>query len=277
MKLQSLPAFCLTVVLCSGASAQDKAPSKPECFDAHERAQVSQKGEKLRAAKQSYGVCAHTACPKLVRAECEAELTRLAKAIPSVVIATFDRGKPSSGLEVTIDSAPAEATSGSVELDPGEHLFRAATSDGRSVEKRVTLSAGQRDVEVRLEVPAPTAPTAPVEPAPAPAAQRKLSPVIWVLGGVAVVGLGGFVGFGLSGRSQESDLDACKPSCRSSDVDSMRRSYLFADLSLGVALVAAGVGGYLYVKDKKRPAEQGMFVGAAADRHGMGARVGASF
>lgn len=276
MKTRSLAAFCLTVVLCSGASAADTAPAKPECFDAHERAQVALKGEKLRAAKQSYAICANAVCPKLVRTECEAALARLVATTPSVVIVTLDGGKPSSRLEVSIDSAPPEASSGALELDPGEHVFRAKASDGRSVEKRVTLSAGQREVEVRLEIPAPTA-SAPVEPGPAPAPQGRLSPVVWVLGGVAVVGLGGFVGFGLSGKSQEGDLDSCKPSCRPSDVDSMRRSYLFADVSLGVAVVAAGVGGYLYFKDKKRPTEQGMFVGAAADRRSMGARFGASF
>ncbi len=194
-----------------------------------------------------------------------------------MIVYALDAGKSASSIRVSIDGAPAEQASGAIELEPGEHLLRAETSDGRSVEKRVTLKEGQRDEKITLDVPAAERP-APAEPPPAPApAPSRISPAVWVLGGVAVVGLGGFVGFGLSGKSQESDLDACKPDCTRDDVDAMRRSYLFADISLGVALVAGGLGAYLYVSGNKKQQEQGVFVRAVPERQGMGARVGASF
>jgi hypothetical protein len=70
--------------------------------------------------------------------------------------------------------------------------------------------------------------------------------VVWVLSGVAVVGLGSFGYFGLTGKHQENDLKStCAPHCKDSEVDAMYRSYLVADVSLGVSLVAASVAGYL--------------------------------
>ncbi|MBK8994964.1 MAG: hypothetical protein IPM35_04325 [Myxococcales bacterium] len=278
-KLNLSQGLALAVVCtCASAFAAPGTPTKPECFDAHERAQLAQKEKKLRAAKQDYSICANAACPKLVRSECEAELSKIDAVLASVIVFALDAGKSDSTIRVSIDGAPAEQASGPIELEPGEHLLRAETSDGRSVEKRVTLAEGRRNEKVTLDVPAaaPAAPSPEPPPAPAPAPSR-ISPAVWVLGGVAVIGLGGFVGFGLSGKGQESDLDSCKPDCKRDDVDAMRRSYLLADISLGVALVAGGVGAYLYVSGNKKQQEQGVFVRAVPERQGMGARLGASF
>ena len=75
---------------------------------------------------------------------------------------------------------------------------------------------------------------------------------MWVLSGVAVVGLGSFTYFGLSGKHQENDLKShCAPGCQDSDVDAMYRSYLIADVSLGVSLAAASVAGYLLLSPSK--------------------------
>lgn len=266
------------VCTCASVLAAPGTPTKPECFDAHERAQLAQKEKKLRAAKQDYSTCANAACPKLVRSECEARLREIDAALSSVIVQASSAGNTEGVIRVTIDGAPVDQASGPIELEPGEHVLRAETSDGRSVEKRVTLPEGRRNEKITLDVPAaaPAAPKPEPPPTPAPAPSR-ISPAVWVLGGVAVIGLGGFIGFGLAGKGQESDLDSCKPDCKRDDVDAMRRSYLLADVSLGVALVAGGVGAYLYVSGSKKQQEQGVFVRAVPERHGMGARVGASF
>lgn len=260
------------LLLASSVAAQDKPPTKPECFDAHERAQVAQKEGKLRAAQQDYAICSHKACPKLVQTECAAQLPKVQAAFASVVVSVLDGGKAASDAKLSVDGASVEA-SGSLELEPGEHVLAAESSDGRRVEKRLTLREGQRGEKVSLDIPAKQVSPEPApEPAPAPAPNR-VSPAVWVLGGVAVVGLAGFVGFGLSGKSQESDLDACKPSCKRDDVDAMRRSYLLADISLGVALAASGVGAYLYVSGNKKRQEQGVYLRALP----LGAELGARF
>ncbi len=276
MNWSALSAFGGALALSPVALAQSKPPTKAECFDAHEQAQLANKEGKPRAAKRAFAICADAACPKLVKSECEAELAKSSAAVPSVVIVALDAGKAPTGAKLTIDGAPADAAPGPVELEPGEHLFRLQAADGRLAEQRVSLKAGQRDVEVRLELalPARAEPQAPTAPPPA---KPGVSPVVWVLGGVAVIGLGGFVGFGLAGKSEESDLDGCKPDCSRGDVDSMRTSYLLADISLGVALVAGGVGGYLYLSGKKRPTEQSFYLRALPQRQGMGAGLGGRF
>ncbi|MGZ3478173.1 MAG: hypothetical protein ACXVCJ_26990, partial [Polyangiales bacterium] len=69
-----------------------------------------------------------------------------------------------------------------------------------------------------------------------------------VFGGIGVVGLVGFVGFGLSAKSQASDLrSSCAPACAQSDVDGVKRKALFADVSLGIGLVAIGAATYFFI------------------------------
>jgi hypothetical protein len=73
-----------------------------------------------------------------------------------------------------------------------------------------------------------------------------------ISGGVAVVALGAFTYFALSGNAIQSDLEACKPNCQNpDDLDRMHARYLMADISLGVALVSVGVGAYVWLKEPK--------------------------
>jgi hypothetical protein len=267
------PALVL-LALTGAASAEE--PSKPQCFDAHERAQVAQKAGKLTAARSDFQTCAKAVCPKLVSKDCAAQLEKITAELASVQISVLDAGSPAPVAKLSIDGVPVEGA-GPVELDPGDHTFVAELPDGRKRVQRVSLRQGERDKAVTLDIEAPKAKAPPAEPGPAPEpAKKRVSPAVWALGGVAVLGLGGFVGFGLSGKSKESDLDACKPSCASSDVDSMRSSYLFADISLGIALVASGVGAYLYVKGNKQE-QQSVYVRATPTRHGGAAALGGRF
>lgn len=264
----------LTLGICLGAiDAGAQAPSKDQCLDAYERAQLSHKQGKLGAARDDYRICGHEKCPKLVQKDCTAAAQALEKDIPSIVPKA--RGAELSELSVTVDGQPLPqaAGDGSYELDPGAHVLELRSSDGRIVSKSFTLSAGQRSIEVIGELPAPAPTVTPVAPPPK---KPKIKPAVLVLGGVAVVGLAGFVGFGLSGKSKESDLDSCKPNCTAGDVDSMRQSYLFADISLAIGLAAAGVAVYLHVSDNK-PTQRSAFVAAQPRPRGGELRLGTSF
>jgi hypothetical protein len=229
------------------------APTKEQCFDAYERAQSEQKQGKLMAARTDYETCSDVACPKLVVKDCASAFGALKAGVPSVSIGSGGE----SGVRVSIDGADAvEIPSSAVELDPGDHVFRFQAGDGRVSEQHKTLEKGQLDVSVVPEFENPGAASAPPAsteaPSPEPESPSKKSNVLpYVLGGVALIGVAGFVGFGLAGKSKQSDLDACKPDCQPDDVHSMRQKYLFADISLGVALVAGGIGTYLYLSGNK--------------------------
>lgn len=67
----------------------------------------------------------------------------------------------------------------------------------------------------------------------------------WVLGGVGVAGLGVFAGFGLAGRSGQSDLeDRCSPRCSPAEAKSTKTKYLIADIGLGVGVVSLAAATY---------------------------------
>jgi hypothetical protein len=261
----------LAVVTAAGDGWGQSKPSKDQCIEAHEAAQLGERDGKLVAAREQFRTCAHEACPALVRDECGPGLERVAARVSSVRI---DARAPG---DVSVDGQPlpAPAEDGSVELDPGEHVFRLRTDSKTLAEQRITLRDGEREVAVLL-APAPlvSAPSAPPPPAP-----TRGSPTgVYVLGGVAAAGLGTFVVLAISGRLQQSNLDDCKPSCQQSDVDDMKRTYLFADLALGVAAIAGGVAAYLHFKDKSRSERQlGAWVGAAPRPSGAELRAGVSF
>jgi len=261
------------------AVAQGK-PTKDQCLDSYERAQASQKDGKLLSARKGYELCSNDACPKLVTKDCKTALAALKTGVPSVKLSAkmSDGGEP-SGLSVSIDGnpAPSPGDDGSIELDPGDHVIR-FEADGHVVEKQVSLAAGQRGVEVVAEIESKQVEAPPPAPEPQPE-KKKVKPIVYALGGVAVLGLGGFVGFGLSGRSKQSDLDACKPNCEKADVDSMRQRYLFADISLGLALVAGGAAAYFYLSDKKKdePAQDVAWVSSRPLRGGGELSFGTTF
>jgi hypothetical protein len=62
----------------------------------------------------------------------------------------------------------------------------------------------------------------------------------YVLGGLALAGVAGVAFFGLEAQAEYSHLNnsGCAPRCSPSDVDLGKHDALFADVSLGVAVVA---------------------------------------
>ena len=173
----------------------------------------------------------------MVRKDCTDALASLSTTIPSVRVTLRDaQGARIESFDLTIDGEIVSATSGAIELDPGEHLLRFEVDGGESVERRVTLEPGALNVPVVAELSGTR-----TEPAREP--ERAGTPIsVYALSGLAVVGLAGFVGFGLAGKSAEE----CKGSCSDSEIDSIHQKYLFADIGLAVSAVSAGVAGYLY-------------------------------
>ena len=108
------------------------------------------------------------------------------------------------------------------------------------------------------------APAEPVPAAPARESSSKGIPVAsWVLGGVGVLGVGGFILLSANGRSDNNSLaQSCGAtgSCQQSSVDHIKRNYVIADVSLGVGIAALGGAVLAYAlsgpSQKERPAEE---------------------
>jgi hypothetical protein len=231
----------LVVALGSAPARADGVAA--QCIDAHEQAQRSMQDGHLRAAREKLLVCSRETCPKVAQTDCSAWMRDVARDMPSVVVTAKDAaGHDTEKVRVVVDGETfAESLDGrAFPLDPGPHAFR-FESEGRVLEQKVLVGAGEQNRHVVADFASSTSGT-PVGPPPPSTPDASPSPPVatYVLGGVAVLGLASFTVFGLSGKSTEK----CVPSCTKDEVSDFRRSYLVADISLGIALVSLGAAAW---------------------------------
>jgi hypothetical protein len=139
-------------------------------------------------------------------------------------------------------------TGTAIGVEPGEHVFKFEREDGKVVEQRVLVVEGDKNRKITGDFSALVPKPQPKaggggEGAPERRESKPIPVLAYVAGGVAVAALGSFAFFAIRGKGREKDLAGeCSPRCTDSDVDPVRRDYLVADISLGVAVVAAAVG-----------------------------------
>jgi hypothetical protein len=240
------PALSLVGILwATRADAVETA----RCYDAHEQAQIERKTGAWTKARKLLAVCGSEQCPAIVQRDCVTWQSELAARQPSVIVAVVrDDNTDVLGAHVTLDGTQLDGQGRATEVDPGEHVVKIEIPGEPTIERRVALREGERGRRVTIRVAAPRASTRP--------------PVIsWVLGGVAVASLGTFAAFAISGKSDEHELArTCGDRCSDAQVDDVSRSYLIADIALGVAILTAGaaVATWLFVP-KKRVAASASF------------------
>jgi hypothetical protein len=219
------------------------------CIEAHREAQIERGKSQLRTARARLEACVKEECPAPIQKECATWLTEVEAAIPTIVVSGTDAsGRDISTAVVSIDGEEvARRLDGKpIAVDPGEHRITIMLADGQKQERTVVVGQSEKDRRVALVLPPVKGATRPrsEKPRPARPATKSSSPTLgWVLVGVGAVGTASFGYFGVSGYRRENDLaDSCSPHCAKSDVDGVHRSYLVADVSLGVGLVALAVG-----------------------------------
>jgi hypothetical protein len=209
----------------------------------------------LIAARDAYRKCvAESECPELVRGECDAALSDIKTAIPTLLVAVVDGQQHDlAGATLTLDGKPIALDGSAIEVDPGSHEFVATSGE---LTTHLQVMAIESDLNRRVEIvlaPPHAEALAAEQPQSAPVAHRSKAPA-YVLGGVAVVGLASFTYFAVSGHSDMGPLNQCKPFCTVDQVQNVRTKYLIADISLGVSLIAlAGAGYWLLSAPKEAP------------------------
>jgi hypothetical protein len=219
--------------------------------------------------------CAKPECPVVLQKECGDQLEQTDAAAPTVTLdALDDKGMSDAQVKVTLDGQPLldKLTGSAVPVEPGEHVFRfQRASDSKTLEQKIMVVEGEKNRKVVADFqtllppatkPSPTAggTAALGGDAPAPTEAPKQVPVLaYVAAGLAVVGFGSFAFFSITGRGDESELaDSCAPRCADDKVDGVSRSYLIADISLGVGIVATAAAVILALpaltQGKPRPA-----------------------
>jgi hypothetical protein len=202
------------------------------CYDAHEAGQLQRKRGELRKARGSFATCGAPSCPSIVQRDCVVWAGELAAQQPSIVIAVVQPdGKDVLGARVSVDGTPVTADGRAIELDPGEHRVHVEARSEAAVEQRVTVHEGERARRLSIVVGS----------ARPPLLRSGPPTVSWILGGVAVLSLASFGTFAALGKSDENELGrTCGDRCSDDQVAGVQRSYVVADVSLGVAVVAAG-------------------------------------
>jgi hypothetical protein len=190
-----------------------------------------------------------------------AERDQLAPSVPRLSVSVPETAP--AGLVVRLDEIVLQGPmlGAATPVDPGEHVVRTWTPDGRAAEQRVTLVDGeQRKVVVELPgaaaTPAPGVASSPIAPAttmagPAPGSSTGASasashrPWILLAGGVGVAGgvVAGVAG-GLALQERSTAGSGCDPTgvCTSQHaVDAGNEARGLANAET-VALAVAGVG-----------------------------------
>ena len=270
-------AVALTLVsFVSAISVPASAQDAERCVTLHTSGQDSREKGRWVAARENFVQCALDSCPSVVREECAKLLASLDASMPTVVFQARDAaGRPTSQVEVRLGSKVflPQLKPTAVPIDPGQHTFTFRTTDGTSVQQQVTAVEGQKNQLVGIDfAPRKQDPVKAPGDAGAESSMAGIPVGAYVLGAVAVVGLGSFGYFSLTGKSKQSDLEgSCAPRCSDSDYDDMQRNFVIADVSLGVALVAGGLATWLVLGSSKEATQVGvqpMRSGAAASMIG---------
>ena len=181
---------------------------------------------------------------------------------------------------VTIDGVPltVEQLGSPLPLEPGSHEVRASAAHHQSwsVQIRVEASAGEQQLtipalepEVRVQPPPVVAPPPTAAAVVAPAADAAggprtnradhgLRPEVYAAFGVGALALGVGTYFGVRSLSLKSDSNrhwdgqyCTAPSCVD-DWDRAQTSARVCDISVGVGLLALGVGTYFLLQPSRR-------------------------
>lgn len=229
------------------------------CTEAHASGQRHENSGLLKEALQAFQECASDAkCPLPIRNECTQLYTTVEGRLPTLVFSIVDENG-NDLIDVEVTSAGALVQKGldgrPVAVNPGLHDFRFQLPSGEVLSKSIVVRQGEKDRIVALRLPrtdfssthpAQTRSELLLSPVDEPPKKRWTLPLgSWISYGVGVAALGAWGTFALLGRNAEKGLIECSPDCdetRRSDYDAMKRDYLIADISLGVAGAAAIAG-----------------------------------
>ena len=256
--------LCSGVVVCVPVRARADVTA---CIDSHASGQREAKAGHLRHASELFESCASSeGCPTPIREECYELYREAERNVPTVIFAAVDeQGNDLTGVRVSSgDEVLAESLDGrAMALDPGSYVFDFVGPDGSTFRTEVLVREGEKNrvVVVRLgHRGAPQAAAGRASGGAHPADQpptvepRRLPVGFWVASGVGVATLASWGVFAALGRGHESTLDECSPDCPASqhdDFDAMRRNYLIADISLGLAAVSTGTAVWLYFRGRR--------------------------
>jgi hypothetical protein len=235
------------MIAASPARAQEKGEA---CATAYEQAQQLLKEHSPLRARTELRLCLK-ACPTVLARDCTGWLAAVEPQIGSLRVSVeASTGAPAHAV-LTVDDAPVTPEGDVIEVDPGEHRIVGRDAGGGVAEARVTVAAGQRDVPVRLRLPAPPPPIAPALPRrPLPPPDRTAP---FVLGGVGLGAIAAGGVLGLVGELQRSHLaSTCAPRCDPQKVDQIQSEWIAGGIAAGAGVIALATA-VVFLASERRP------------------------
>lgn len=243
--LLSLIAFA-TLASAPGIARADEDKQRA-CLTDSENAQRLRNAGKPAAAREGFLRCAQSECPAVVRADCESSLAEVDAAIATIIVIARDaQDRDLRDVRVLVDNVlvTSRLDGRAIPLDPGLHTFRYETNGAPTVEEQLLTHEGEkrRLVEVRFATKPPVVTGDPTSSGP---------PTLgFVFAGISAVtlGVGGY--FGVSALSDYGSMkDRCggTKSCSDSEAVNVRTQAIVADVSLGIAVISAGIATWLFL------------------------------
>ena len=256
-------AACLwpSSVAAGDPPAPRDAATVAACVAAHTSVQELRKKHLLLQARDALKGCMAPQCPALVQSDCYTWTDDLDKETPSVIFNVTSQAVPVVDPRVFVDGAAVElSTNGTpLRLDPGHHAYRVEHA-GQQTARDLVLFAGQRFMQINVELEPAAAPGGPGARAEGPVTEsvRPVPAVSYVFLAVGLAGAASFAGFGVAGLNAQHGLDSsCSPRCTDAQISGsgVQTKYLAADISMGVG--AAGLAAFgltlLLRPTKERP------------------------
>lgn len=266
--------LAIAIVATTGTAWAEEDPDA--CISTHADAQVLAKAGKMIEARKKFALCATEACPKVIQKDCKNLGMAVEKWIPTLRLGLMEHdGTAVKDFRAEVDGvaiAP-EVANQPIPVDPGERRIRFSASDHPATDVTVPVKKGDKDRSVVVQF-------AEADPVAAKARIAGYS-----LAGVGAFAFISFVAFGISGYLDQEKLEDSPPRAGNRDdlatIDSMRRNYVLADVSLGLSLVSLGAATYLlYVtKDagKRAPSRAPVALDVRGYGSGAAAFVSAEF
>jgi hypothetical protein len=156
-----------------------RADAKAECVDAYGKAQTLRDAHRLASARDQLRICARSSCTQFIAKDCTSWLVDIESRIPSVVLVAKDAtGAEVNAVTISLDgNVLSKSLDGrSIDIDPGQHTFAFATTDGRKTEKSILVIEGQKAQKVSVTLPPSVASAPPPSSSAAKASPTLLSP-----------------------------------------------------------------------------------------------------
>lgn len=234
------------------AAGDDAVIVAEQCAKDAEQGQRARDTGKLIEAKEKLVRCSADACPPVVRKDCARWVTEVSERLPTVVIAARGMGRQKEAVdlpraEIVIDGSARALDRQGVEvpIDPGAHTLRASFKGYETKTENVVVNEREKGRRLVITLTAEEDATAdrrssrPVDQRSVRVAPHPVPVASWVLGGVGVVGIGGFAALWTVGMSEVSSLrESCAPYCSDAAIDDARTPLNVARVSLGVGAVA---------------------------------------